>query len=91
MSPLAPLHEDLFVPELSLRTIEEQANDSGTETLQDTDSEPDDQQAKTEEIIEECTGWNVSVFYAFRFKIRVEPVSIHIHREQNCSGEIVQG
>lgn len=60
VSPLAPLLEDQFVPELSLRTIEEQANDSGTETLQDTDSEPDDHQAKTEEIIEECTGWNVS-------------------------------
>lgn len=65
VSPLAPLLEDQFVPELNLRTIEEQANDSGTETLQDTDSEPDDHQAKTEEIIEECTGWNVSVKHVY--------------------------
>lgn len=65
VSPLAPLNEDEFVPELSLRTIEEQANDSGTETLQDTDSEPDDHHAKTEEIIEECTGWNVSAFSTY--------------------------
>lgn len=65
VSPLAPLHEDQFPPELSLRTIEEQANDSGTETLQDTDSEPDDPQAKTVEMIEDCTGWNVSVLSNF--------------------------
>lgn len=45
----------------SLRTIEEGENDSGTETLHDTDSEPDDQQSKQEDLIEEFTGLNVSM------------------------------
>lgn len=45
----------------SLRTIEEAENDSGTETLHDTDSEPEDQQSKQEELIQECTGLNVSL------------------------------
>lgn len=47
---------------VSLRTIEEAENDSGTETLHDTDSEPDDQQSKQEDLIEECTGLNVSIY-----------------------------
>lgn len=45
----------------SLRTIEEAENDSGTETLHDTDSEPEDQQSKQEELIQDCTGLNVSL------------------------------
>lgn len=47
---------------VSLRTIEEGENDSGTETLHDTDSEPEDQHSKQEELIKECTGLNVSFF-----------------------------
>lgn len=77
VSPLAPLHEELFIPELSLRTIEEQANDSGTETLQDTDSEPDDLQAKSEEILEDRTGWNVSVNFN-------SPFTSHSYRNIYC-------
>lgn len=46
----------------SLGIIEEAENDSGTETLHDTDSEPDDQQSKQEDLIEECTGLNVSIY-----------------------------
>lgn len=46
---------------VSLRTIEEAENDSGTETLHDTDSEPDDQLSKQEDLIEEFTGLNVSI------------------------------
>lgn len=63
--PLAPLHESDSDPDLVLRTIEEHEHDSGTETLQDTDSEPEDLSSKTEEIIEECTGWNVSIPNSF--------------------------
>lgn len=50
----------LVTDSVSLRTIEEAENDSGTETLHDTDSEPEDQHSKQEELIEECTGLNVS-------------------------------
>lgn len=52
--------KDLVTDSVSLRTIEEGENDSGTETLQDTDSEPEDQQSKQEELIKEFTGLNVS-------------------------------
>lgn len=41
-------------------TIEGGDLDSGTETLHDEDSEPEDQHTKQEEIIEACTGLNVS-------------------------------
>lgn len=54
-------NEDKLVTDsVSLRTIEEGENDSGTETLHDTDSEPEDQQSKQEQLIKECTGLNVS-------------------------------
>lgn len=45
-----------------LNTIEEGENDSGTETLQDTDSEHDeqDQTKKNEEMFTDLVGWNVS-------------------------------
>ncbi|XP_055321737.1 protein unc-13 homolog 4B isoform X2 [Sitodiplosis mosellana] len=48
---------------VSLRTIEEHENDSGTETLQDTDSEPEDQHSKQEELIKELTGSNTEELY----------------------------
>lgn len=59
--PLAPLPEDESTVTDHLNTIEEGENDSGTETLQDTDSEHDEQdQSKKEEFLEDFTGWNVS-------------------------------
>lgn len=71
---------ELVTDAASLRTIEEGDPDSGTETLHDTDSEPEDQQSKQEELIEACTGLNVSKvesshknrieFSAFRFENR---------------------
>lgn len=54
--------ENIVTDSVSLRTIEEGENDSGTETLHDTDSEPEDQQSKQEELIKECTGLNVSEY-----------------------------
>lgn len=72
ITPLAPLPSDSSVPEdevaakEQLRTIEEVENDSGTETLQDTDSEHEEhEQTKKEEFVEDFTGWNVSrlLFY----------------------------
>lgn len=57
---LRPTGPKLVTDSSSLRTIEEGENDSGTETLHDTDSEPEDQHSKQEELIEECTGLNVS-------------------------------
>lgn len=83
-TPLAPLLEnttalpdDELAGKEQLRTIEEVENDSGTETLQDTDSEHDDQeQAKKEEFVEDFTGWNVSSFNTVIFKdIRVWQVA----------------
>lgn len=53
-------NDNLVTDSVSLRTIEEAENDSGTETLHDTDSEPEDQHSKQEELIKECTGLNVS-------------------------------
>lgn len=53
-------NDKLVTDSVSLRTIEEGENDSGTETLHDTDSEPEDQQSKQEEFIKEFTGLNVS-------------------------------
>lgn len=52
--------DNLVNDSVTLRTIEEHENDSGTETLHDTDSEPEDQHSKQEELIKECTGLNVS-------------------------------
>lgn len=51
---------ELVTDSVSLRTIEEGDPDSGTETLHDEDSEPEDQHTKQEEIIEASTGLNVS-------------------------------
>lgn len=51
---------ELVTDSVSLRTIEEGDPDSGTETLHDEDSEPEDQHSKQEEIVEACTGLNVS-------------------------------
>lgn len=59
----------LVTDSVTLRTIEEGENDSGTETLHDTDSEPEDQHSKQEELIEECTGLNVSIYMSFIFRI----------------------
>lgn len=52
---------DFVTDSVSLRTIEEGDPDSGTETLHDEDSEPEDQHTKQEKIIEACTGLNVSI------------------------------
>lgn len=57
----------LATDSVSLRTIEEGENDSGTETLVETDSEPEDQHTKQEEIITECTGLNVSSSWCPRY------------------------
>lgn len=58
---LAPLPEDEVTVTDHLNTIEEGENDSGTETLPDTDSEHEDvDQAKKDDLIEDFTGWNVS-------------------------------
>lgn len=64
LPPLAPLPEDTCSQdEDHLKNIEEgEYDDSGTETLHDTDSETDDQdQAKQEELIGDLVGWNVSI------------------------------
>lgn len=63
--PLAPLPTDECGnpdSDCQLNTIEEGENDSGTETLQDTDSEHDDQDQtkKNEEMFTDLVGWNVS-------------------------------
>lgn len=63
---------------VSLRTIEEGENDSGTETLHDTDSEPEDQHSKQEELIKEFTGLNVSMCF------------ICIHYQFNCFHQLHQ-
>lgn len=44
---------------VAFKTIEE-GDDSGTETLHDTDSEPEDQQTKQTNFIDSVVGWNVS-------------------------------
>lgn len=67
-TPLAPLPEDLsqLSDEHHLKTIEEGENDSGTETLPDTDSETEDQdQAKQEDLIGDLVGWNVSNIFNY--------------------------
>lgn len=63
--PLAPLPTEVCGAvdnDFPLNTIEEGENDSGTETLQDTDSEHDDQDQakKNEEIFTDLVGLNVS-------------------------------
>ncbi|XP_031620349.1 protein unc-13 homolog 4B isoform X3 [Contarinia nasturtii] len=55
--------DKIVTDSLSLRTIEEGENDSGTETLHDTDSEPEDQQSKQEELIKEFSGLNTEELY----------------------------
>lgn len=66
-APLAPLVEDDLSVTDHLNTIEEGENDSGTETLQDTDSEHEETDlAKKEGLIEDYTGWNVSILYIRR-------------------------
>lgn len=57
---------------MSLRTIEEGENDSGTETLHDTDSEPEEQLSKQEELIEECTGLNVRIHLSTSIFVNTE-------------------
>lgn len=75
MAPLpgeSSANEDEVAGKEQLRTIEEIENDSGTETLQDTDSEHEDQeQAKKEEFVEDFVGWNVSTYFLLLFFIRV--------------------
>lgn len=66
IAPLAPLPTDeCGAPDsdCQLNTIEEGENDSGTETLQDTDSELDehDQTKKNEEMFSDLVGLNVSI------------------------------
>ncbi|KAG4080156.1 hypothetical protein HA402_008227 [Bradysia odoriphaga] len=67
-TPLAPLPTDeCGAPDsdCQLNTIEEGENDSGTETLQDTDSEHDeqDQTKKNEEIFTDLVGLNIEELY----------------------------
>lgn len=45
---------------VQFKTIEE-GEDSGTETLHDTDSEPEDQLTKQTNFIDSVVGWNVSL------------------------------
>lgn len=64
-APLAPMPSDecgAVDSNCQLNTIEEGENDSGTETLQDTDSEHDEleQTKKNEEMFTDLVGWNVS-------------------------------
>lgn len=72
-TPLAPLPTDeCGAPDndCQMNTIEEGENDSGTETLQDTDSEHEeqDQAKKNEEIYTDLVGWNVSIQFDFFFR-----------------------
>lgn len=59
---------------LRLSSIEEGEHDSGTETLQDSDSDPDDQDQTNslqEDLIGNLVGWNVSKLTIFMiFEIR---------------------
>lgn len=66
-TPLAPLPEPIeevsAVEELvETRTLDwtEAENDSGRETLNDTDSEAEDAQSVLGQLIEDAFGWNVS-------------------------------
>lgn len=62
-APLAPLAEDDISEPDHLKTIDEGEHDSGTETLQDTDSEHEDVDiGKKDVLIEDFTGWNVSSY-----------------------------
>lgn len=73
----------LVTDSVSLRTIEEGENDSGTETLHDTDSEQEDQHSKQEDLIKECTGLNVSVCLYF--------IQIQFFIKYNTGFSIVDG
>lgn len=66
-----PSSPKIVTDSASLRTIEEGENDSGTETLHDTDSEPEDQHSKQEELIKECTGLNVSKIHCVLLIIKL--------------------
>lgn len=68
-TPLAPMHElpiEEEVPvdeeQLEARSMAffESENDSGRETLNDTDSEAEDAQSVLGQLIEDAFGWNVS-------------------------------
>lgn len=54
------LEEETNETVMAFKTIEE-GDDSGTETLHDTDSEPEDQQTKQTNFIDSVVGWNVSL------------------------------
>ncbi|KAJ6638361.1 Protein unc-13 like 4B, partial [Pseudolycoriella hygida] len=69
-TPLAPLPNDECSAadvdtDCQLNTIEENENDSGTDTLQDTDSEHEehDQAKKNEEIFTDLVGLNIEELY----------------------------
>ncbi|XP_055698353.1 protein unc-13 homolog 4B isoform X3 [Phlebotomus papatasi] len=69
-TPLAPLPEvaEEAVAEeavaLEARLLgEEGENDSGNETLHDTDSEPEDAEVKSLEFVEDAVGWNLEELY----------------------------
>lgn len=80
----APAVDNLVTDSVSLRTIEEHENDSGTETLHDTDSEPEDQHSKQEELIKECTGLNVSRKLKRKRKIVAKRERNEIRRVERC-------
>lgn len=90
-TPLAPLPEvaEEAVAEeavaLEARLLgEEGENDSGNETLHDTDSEPEDAEVKSLEFVEDAVGWNVSrisLFIVLPLNLRSKSRSfIHISR-----------
>lgn len=69
-TPLAPLPElsgdedgpevdEVYLQARSMAMFEAE-NDSGRETLHDTDSEPEDAQSVLGQLIEDAFGWNVS-------------------------------
>lgn len=56
---------------LRLSSIEEGDHDSGTETLQDSDSDPDEQDQTNslqEDLLGNLVGWNVSITNDIRYK-----------------------
>lgn len=75
ITPLAPLpeeidhiEEDTLVQDIAPRMLDascEAENDSGTETLNETDSEPDERE-KHESFIGGVVGMNVSHFNLFK-------------------------
>lgn len=73
-TPLAPLKEveeqdgeQKTEGELQSVSRSTQDTDSGTETLLDTDSEPED--TEKVDLIKEAVGWNVSTYYNYALSI----------------------